>query len=172
MEALSKGQPWLGIPKALLEFLPMERLPGLAVPRLGLAHPWHLWAVPTAGPGAAPVGLEAPWECRAWAGGEQKSSRGRECVLPAPWGSKKGSELSLHSSLSLKHSIKTFIRSPRKKQKVSGCPVSTACCGRRVSCSWLCPNPAKPSPGSSTRHPQEERGNSQTSPGSLCAQKP
>lgn len=62
MEALSKGQPWLGIPKALLEFLPMERLPGLAVPRLGLAHPWHLWAVPTAGPGAAPVGLEAPWE--------------------------------------------------------------------------------------------------------------
>lgn len=69
----------------------------------------------------------------------QLSKKGSAKLLgprAGPW-----REISLPSSLSFILSLKIISSSSRKKQKVFGCPVSTARCRRRMSCSLGVPSP-------------------------------
>lgn len=131
---------------ALLCLLPTAG-PGYA--KVGLGHPWECRAPWGGGQLGAPEQLQVQGMCPGSSSGKGGSER---CSGSAQGGgtasgtkkvSKKGSAKLLgpragpwlrgHRSLPLIHSIKMFISTPRKEQKVSECPVSTACCGRRMA---------------------------------------
>lgn len=145
---------------------PWKGFPLQAVPRQVLAHPGT--AVPTAGPGSAHVG--DPWEGKArgpWAGRSGKAlDAGNEPWLPpgaklgVQGGSAEGggtaSSPKRGSAKLLGPGAGPWLRDPapqqplvdntqkkcpsREKQKVPGCPVSTARCGRRMSSSLGVPS--------------------------------